>query len=75
MPDDVHLVPNVTKVVPDGTGVVPDGIVVQWLLTIYHMLVPDGMGVVPDGTCDAAGRLFSLFNVLFISRIILFLFR
>ena len=56
---------SIGDVMPDGLGRVPDDV----------QVVPDGTGCVPDGIVDAAVRLFSLFDILFISRIILILVR
>ena len=75
VPDDVEGVSDDAGLVPDGTDAVSDGTILQWLTTEKYTLVSDGTGCVPDGTVDAAGKKFSLFDVLFISRIILMLFR
>ena len=73
--DITSSVPDDAACVPDGTGLVPDGTTAQCDGTRKCTLVPDGTGCVPDGTIYAAGRKFFLFDVLLISRIILFLYR
>ena len=73
--NDASLVPDVMRVVSDDRMLVPDGTILQWLLTRKRTLVPNGTGCVSDGTVDAAEKKFSLFDVLFIFRMILFLFR
>ena len=62
---------SIVAFVPDGLGRVPDGRIS--VPDVMHV-VPDGTDVlsedtdvVPDGTVDAAGRLFSIFDVLIIS--------
>ena len=60
------VVPDDVRLVPDGRMFVLDGTILQWLLTLNHMVVPEGTGCVSNGTFDAAERLFSYFDILFI---------